>query len=186
MNLLILGIVLFFGMHLSNTIPPLKKLITGLVGAKGYKPVFAIVSLIGLVLMIMGYADKPMLQIPEWVAPTWARHAMMLAMLIAIILQPAAHMPGNIKRFTRHPMLWGIVIWSGMHLWLNGDHASILLFGSFLVYSLWAMLSANMRGAKKQTKKLPIKKDIVVIMAGTTAYILIVMSHKWIAGVALF
>lgn len=186
MNLLILGIALFFGMHLSNTIPALKKLITRFVGEKGYKPVFAIVSLIGLVLMIMGYADKPMLQIPEWVAPAWARHAMMPAMLIAIILLPAAHMPSNIKRITRHPMLWGIVIWSGMHLWLNGDRASILLFGSFLLYSLWAMFSANLRGATKQSKKLPIKKDVVVVMAGSTVYVLIVLSHKWIAGVALF
>lgn len=185
MDVLILGLVVFFSVHVISTVPSLKSAFTKVVGAKGYKPVFALISLVGFVLIIIGYGDKPLLLAPEWVAPSWARHLMMPALLLAIILQPAAHMPTNIKRFTRHPMLWGVSIWAGMHLWLNGDHASILLFGSFLAYSLWAMFSANARGAKKQTKKVPLKKDIAVIMAGTAAFVVIVVCHKWIAGVPL-
>ncbi len=185
MEILILGLVLFFSVHVMSTVPSLKGAFTKVVGAKGYKPAYALLSIVGLVLIIIGYGDKPVLSVPEWVAPSWARHVMMPALLIAIILQPAAHMPTNIKRFTRHPMLWGVVIWAGMHLWLNGDRASILLFGSFLVYSLWAMFSANARGAKKQNKKVPLKKDIAVVMAGTTAFVVIVVCHKWIAGVPL-
>lgn len=185
MELLIIGLVVFFSVHVMSTVPSLKSAFTKIVGVKGYKPAYALLSIAGLVLIITGYGDKPLLSVPEWVAPSWARHLMMPALLVAIILQPAAHMPTNIKRITRHPMLWGVVIWSGMHLWLNGDHASILLFGSFLIYSLWAMFSANMRGAKKQTKRVPFQKDIAVILAGSIVFIVIVLTHKWIAGVPL-
>lgn len=185
MEMLILGLVLFFSVHVISTIPALKRIFISIVGEKGYQPIYALISLIGLVLIVMGYADKPLLSIPEWTAPSWARHAMYLGLWIAIILQPASHMPTNIKRFTRHPMLWGVVIWSSFHLWLNGDQASILLFGSFLVYSVWAMFTANLKGAKKQTKKVPLKNDIMVVIAGTLAFAVIVVAHKWIAGVPL-
>ncbi|WP_396587109.1 NnrU family protein [Bermanella sp. R86510] len=185
MELLIVGLIVFFGMHLVPSIPSLKKSLSSKLGANGYKAVFALVSLFGLVLIVLGYQQKPLLSLPEWTAPHWARHVAMLAVLIAFILLPAAHMKGNIKRFTRHPMLWAIVLWSSTHLWLNGDRASILLFGSFLVYSLFAMMSANARGAKKQSKRYPLKNDIIVVVAGTVVYAVVLFSHKWIAGVPL-
>lgn len=185
MELLAAGLILFFGTHLIPSIPGMKSALTKMVGAKGYRPVFALLSFAGLVLIVLGYQDKPIQVLHEWYAPHWARHLMMLAMLVAFILLPAAHMKTNIKRYTRHPMLWGIAIWSGMHLWLNGDHASILLFGSFLAYSLFAMFTGNMRGAKKQTKKVPLKNDIIVVVAGGVAYIAVAFSHQWIAGVSI-
>lgn len=184
MEILILGLILFFSVHVISTIPATKRIFTSIVGKKGYKPVYALISIIGFVLIVMGYADKP-LSIPEWTAPHWSRHVMYLVLWIAIILQPASHMPTNIKRYTRHPMLWGVALWSAMHLWVNGDKASILLFGSFLAYSLWAMFTANLQGAKKQTKKEPFKKDVMVFAAGTVAFAIIVVCHKWIAGIPL-
>lgn len=78
-----------------------------------------------------------------------------------------------------------MTLWAGMHLWVNSDKASILLFGSFLLYSLWAMFSANMKGAKKQTKRVSTTKDIAVVVAGTIAYAVIIVCHEWIAGVPL-
>jgi len=185
MSILILGLVLFFGIHLAATIPSVKGAIAKRVGEKGYKGVHALISLAGLGLIIWGYAHKPLISIPEWVAPSWAYKSVLPLLWLGVVLQPAAHMKSNIKRVTRHPMLWGIVIWSGVHLWLNGDHASILLFGSFLLYSLWAMFAANQRGAKKQTIKYPFMSDMKVIVAGTVAYGLLVFGHKWFAGVAL-
>ncbi|GAA6135230.1 NnrU family protein [Oceaniserpentilla sp. 4NH20-0058] len=185
MDLLIVGLVLFFSVHIVSTIPPIKRKFSLLVGQKGYKPVYAIISLIGFVLIVMGYADKPILAMPQWSTPSWAVHLMYLILWLAIILQPASHMPTNIKRYTRHPMLWGVVLWSAMHLWVNADRASILLFGSFLAYSLWAMFTANLAGAKKQTKKVPMKHDVLVVVVGTFAYILVLFAHKWIAGVPL-
>lgn len=185
MEWLIAGLTLFFGIHLAATVPSLKGMISRKVGDNGYKGIHALISFAGLGLIIWGYSNKPLLSMPEWVAPGWAYKAVLPLLWFAVVLQPASHMKTNIKRFTRHPMLWGIVIWSGVHLWLNGDHASILLFGSFLLYSLWAMFAANKRGVKKQTTKYPIISDVKVVVAGTIAYGLLVFGHKWFAGVAL-
>ena len=185
MTILMIGLVLFFGVHLAATIPSIKKQVTKRFGDNGYKGIHALVSVIGLGLMIWGYANKPMISLPEWVAPGWAYKAVIPLLWLAVVLQPAAHMKSNIKRFTRHPMLWGIVIWSGVHLWLNGDQASILLFGSFLLYSLWAMYTANRGGTKKQTQKVPLYKDVIVVVAGTVAFVALVHGHKWFAGVSL-
>ena len=185
MEILILGLTLFFSVHVISTIPALKGVVTSYLKGNAYKAVYSIIALIGFVLIVMGYGDKPLLAIPEWQAPNWARHLMFLVLWVAIVLQPAAHMPTNIKRYTRHPMLWGVTLWAAMHLWVNSDQASILLFGSFLIYSVWAMLGGNMRGAKKQTQKVSRSKDVMVLLAGTVAYVVIILCHKWIAGVPL-
>jgi uncharacterized membrane protein len=185
MTILIIGLVLFFGIHLVATIPKVKALITSKVGDKGYKGIHALISFVGLGLIIWGYGNKPLMNMPEWVAPGWVYKAVLPLLWVAVVLQPASHMKTNIKRFTRHPMLWGIVIWSGVHLWLNGDHASILLFGSFFLYSLWAMFAANKRGVKKQTQKVPLYNDVIVVIVGTVAFVALAHGHKWFAGVSL-
>ncbi len=73
-----------------------------------------------------------------------------------------------------------------MHLWLNGELASIILFGSFLIFCLWSMASANIRGAKKQKKQQPKKMDVLVLILGSAVFVGMAFAHKWIAGVALF
>jgi uncharacterized membrane protein len=42
----------------------------------------------------------------------------------------------GVLRITRHPFLWGVVLWSGFHLLANGDLASVIFFGTFLVAAL--------------------------------------------------
>ena len=185
MTILMIGLVLFFGIHLAPTIPGVKRRFTKRVGDKGYQGIHALISAVGLGLIIWGYSEKPLISLPEWVAPGWAYKAVLPLLWLAVTLQPAAFLKTNIKRFTRHPMLWGVVIWSAVHLWLNGDHASILLFGSFLLYSLWAMYAANKRGVKKQTQKVPLYRDVIVVVAGTVVFVALVHGHKWFAGVAL-
>ena len=39
-------------------------------------------------------------------------------------------------RITRHPFLWGVALWALVHLIVNGDLASLILFGSLLVLAL--------------------------------------------------
>jgi len=185
MTLLILGLALFFGVHLLSAISALKTPVVRKLGANGYKGVHALISILGIVFIVLGYRDKPLISVPEWSAGASAFHMALPLLWLAVVLQPASHMKSNIKRFTRHPMLWGVALWAGVHLWLNGDHASILLFGSFLVYSLFAMAMANVKGAQKQTKKFPLKNDIAVVAAGTVAFGLLMFAHQWFAGVKL-
>jgi uncharacterized membrane protein len=183
MTLLITGLIVFIGIHFVPAIPSLKNSIVSSLALKTYKGLFAIIALIGLVLIIVGKMKADFVSV--YTPMNGAKHIAMTLMLIAFILLPAAHMKGNIKRVTRHPMLWGVVCWSTAHLLANGDLASVIMFGSLGLYSLIAMLTANARGVQKQTEKLPFKKDLIVFAAGFTTYVLVLMLHPYLFGYAI-
>jgi uncharacterized membrane protein len=104
-------------------------------------------------------------------------------MPVAIVLLAALLLPTNIKRFTRHPMLWSFTLWSVAHLWSNGDLASILLFGSFGMYAAFSMWSLNRRGSEKSTQVVSAAWDALVIVVGVAATIAVVYLHTYLFGV---
>ena len=108
MNFLILGIVLFFAMHLVPAVPGLRGRLITLLGEVGYKAAYSLVSLAGMVLMVYGFSQAPVE--PVYVPPAWGRDVVFVVMALSFVLLAAGDMKSNVKRFTRHPMLWGIVI----------------------------------------------------------------------------
>jgi uncharacterized membrane protein len=104
-------------------------------------------------------------------------------MLPAFILLVAFLLPTNIKRFTRHSMLWAFTLWASAHLVANGDLASVMLFGTFAGYSLFAMISQNARGAQKSTRKVSLAKDMIVVGIGVALYVVFALSHNWLFGI---
>jgi uncharacterized membrane protein len=50
-------------------------------------------------------------------------------------------------RISRHPFLWGVVIWALGHILVNGDAACLVFFGTFLVLGLVGPVSID---AKRQ------------------------------------
>ncbi len=183
MTLLIIGLVIFIGIHLVPTVVPLRAALIQGLGEKPYRGLFALVSLAGLVLIVIGKARADF--VPVYDPPAWGRLVPAILMLPALILLPAANMPTNIKRFTRHPMLWGVTLWAAGHLLANGDQASLLLFGSLGAYAVFDMISANARGAVKSTTRYPVKKDVMVVVAGLVTYVVLVVAHPWLFGVAV-
>ena len=183
MNLLILGIVIFVGVHLLPSFVALRRAAMDRLGPGAYKGLFSLLSLAGLVLMVIGkhLAGTE----PLWQPPAWGRSAALILLLPALVLLAAAYMPSNIKRYTRHPMLWGVTLWSAGHLLANGDRASLLLFGSLGVYALFDMLSANLRGAVKQVKVYPRVKDGATVAAGLGVYVVLLWLHPYLFGVAV-
>jgi uncharacterized membrane protein len=140
MTLLILGLILFLGTHSVRVLGEgPRSALQGRLGAGGYKGLYSLLSLAGLVLIVMGYgATRENPQI-VWIAPIWTRHVAALLTLVSFVLLAAAYVPGNaIKARLRHPMVLGVKVWALSHLLANGMLADILLFGSFL---LWAVLS---------------------------------------------
>lgn len=182
MGLLILGMVIFMGMHSLPSLVRLRQAAITRLGAGPYNALFSLISLLGLVLIIIGYA-RVGLQ-PLWETPRWGRTIAPLMMAPAFILLAASHLPTNIKRLTRHPMLWGVVLWSVAHLIARGDLAAVVLFAGFGLFSLLAMLSANLRGTILQTTVYPYTKDGVVVVAGGVAYGAFWWLHPYLFGVA--
>lgn len=180
MTVLALGLALFIGIHLLPSIPPLRTSLRTHLGARRYRALFSVLALVGLVLIVIGFGRAEFK--PLWNPPAWGQRAALLLMFPALILFPAANMPSNIKRFTRHPMLWGTTLWALAHLLANGDLASLVLFGSLGAYALFDMVSATLRGAALSKVRQPLSKDLIVIAAGTTVYVALLFLHPFLFG----
>lgn len=140
MLMLILGIVIFVGVHLLPALAPGVRVQLGKsIGNTGWRLVHSVVALIGLYLIASGYADARMQPTFLWHSPAFLSHLTALLMLVAFVFVAAAWIPGNaIKRRVGHPMLIGVKTWAIAHLLVNGTLADLLLFGSFLA---WGVIS---------------------------------------------
>lgn len=181
MKILISGLIIFLGVHLLPTFSSVRTRLIEKYGEKRYKGFYSLVAGFGLIVIIVGMIYRDFVHL--WVPPVWGRHAAIILMLPSVILLSAAKVPTNIKRFIRHPMLWGVTLWACAHLLANGDLASLILFGSFGVYSLFDMWSANRRGAEKSTQVYPISKDLKVVGVGIAVYVALLFAHPYFIGV---
>lgn len=181
MSLLVLGLLIFVGIHLMPTSVSIRHNLIARFGAVGYKAGFSMASFIGLVLLIIGKANAGF--VPLWSPAAWGRHAAMLLMLFSFIFLLAAYLPSNIKRWTAHPMLLGVLLWSAAHLSANGDLASLILFGGIGTFALLDMWSANKRGATPSKAVYPITKDLLVVIIGILAFAAVLLLHPYLFGV---
>jgi len=140
MTLLILGLILFLGVHSARVFGEgPRTALQARLGELGYKGAYSVVALAGLVLVVVGYGAARETPQIVWIAPIWTRHLAALLTLVSFVLLAAAYVPGNaIKARLHHPMVLGVKVWALSHLLANGMLADILLFGGFL---LWAVLS---------------------------------------------
>ena len=182
MLLLVIGMVIFLTVHLIPTFGALRRKLIARNGEAFYKIGYSCAALIGLILIIVGKGRAE--YTPIWDPPRWSYYIIQIAMLTALILLPAAYMPTNLKRFLRHPFLTGIALWALSHLLVNGDPASITLFGGFGAFALFDMWSANRRGAEKSVQKVPIYWDIVLIALGVVLFGAILHLHPYLFGVS--
>jgi uncharacterized membrane protein len=104
---------------------------------------------------------------------------------IAFVLLAGSNGPvGRIKATVRHPMLLGTILWSSGHLLSNGDRASAVLFGSFLVWAILDLISALRRGEPAPVAAKPVA-DVIAVVAGTALYALFVLFlHRVLFGVS--
>ncbi len=183
MTLLITGLTVFFLVHLVPSITRLREHLTKKLGLKSYKLYFSLTAFAGLIMIVLGMVYAPFE--PLWEPAFPYRRFIYYLNLIAFILLVSAQMPSNIKRFVRHPMLSGVIIWSVAHLLVNGDKASMILFGSFLTYGIYANISANLREEHRVNQKYTINHDIAVITAALIVYGIVLFSHEYLFGVAV-
>jgi uncharacterized membrane protein len=106
--------------------------------------------------------------------------------LIAFILLPAGSLPaGHIKRWVKHPMLTGTILWATGHLLANGDLASVLLFGSFLAYGVINRIAVIPRGDPAPAVIAP-RSDVMSVAIGLVAFAIFAALHGWLFGAQPF
>ena len=130
---LILGLILFLGVHTLTTQRKLRAQLIAATGEGVYKIGYTLASFIGLALIIWGFSVyRATGWINVWNPPTALKHITVALMLPAVIMVVASYIRGRIYTTLKHPMLTGIKLWAAAHLLANGDLGSIILFGSFL------------------------------------------------------
>jgi uncharacterized membrane protein len=187
---LVIGLVVFFTIHLLPSNVELRNGLIARFGETGYKAIFAVLSLIGLVLIVIGFGKlqlHPGKNPQLWYPPLWTRHLALALMLPAMIALVAAYVPSRIHTALKHPMLVAIKLWALAHLLANGDLGSLVLFGSFLAFAVYDRISVKRRGALGPlgTKTGPWINDVIVLVVGTGLYVAIILwLHQLVIGVS--
>ena len=190
--ILVLGLIAFLGAHTFVTAREARAVAMKQLGWL-YWPAFAIVSLLGVILIAWGFAVyRATGWIDVWSPPRFMRHITIGLMWFSIILVLAAYLPGHIKAWAKHPMLAAVKIWALAHLLSNGDLGSILLFGSFLAWGVYARIAVKRREAAGEiTNTLAVDRgwnnDAVALVFGTFIYLaLVFVFHPVMIGVPVF
>lgn len=190
--ILILGLAVFLGAHSFVTFRAPRAVAIERLG-KAYWPLFALASAAGIVLIAWGFAQyRQSGWIDLWSPPAFMRHVTIGLMLPSIILVTAAYLPGYIKHAAKHPMLAGVKLWAFAHLLSNGDLGSILLFGSFLAWGVYARIAVKRREGLGEITNIQQagpgwSNDAIAVVVGTFVYFALGYSfHPVIIGVPVF
>lgn len=186
---LILGLAIFLVSHLFVTRRDARAAAIARLGRPIYHGLFGLVSLIGLALIVWGFAEyRAHGWIDVWSPPTFMRHITVGLMLIAVILFTAAFIPGHIKAKAKYPMLAAVKTWALAHLLSNGDLGSILLFATFLAWAVIARISAKRRTDVVIAPAPPgWTNDIIVVLIGIVIYLAVgYVFHPVVIGVPVF
>ena len=181
--LLILGLMLFFALHLLRETGFRQAVIDACPSENAYKGIYSLLALLGLGLIIWGKSIAPFNMV--WQPIYELRYISNVLMIPAFVLVMAGNMPPSyIRQTLRNPMLLGVTFWGLAHLWSNGDMASMLLFGGF---SLWAGFKFVTMGLDpKPTSRSPsLLWDVIAVVLGLILYVVVSLFHGQLFGVGL-
>lgn len=221
---LALAMLGFVGGHFLLSHPPVRSFLIKRLGDKPFQIVYSSLALVFLVWAARAYGEAPRLTL--WQVGSFAHYLALAVMPLAMILLVSGLLSRNptavggerlvasgqvlsgMTTVTRHPFLWGVGLWSLVHLLANGDAASLLLFGGMAVLSFGGMaaidhkrslaLGADWAAFAGQTSRLPFlaalqgrsQVDWQGIgwwrpLLGLVAYALLLQGHGWLFGMVL-
>jgi uncharacterized membrane protein len=149
MTILILGLILFLGIHSVRIVGEgWRATVRARIGEGPWKGIYSLVSLLGFGLIVWGFGLARQQPVLLWHPPVFMRHIAGLLVLIAFVFLAATYVPRNgIKAKLHHPMILGVKIWALAHLVSNGALHDLVLFGSFLVWAVFDFRAARRRDA---------------------------------------
>jgi uncharacterized membrane protein len=186
MSLLIVGLVLFLGVHSVVIVAPtLRARAVQALGEGAWKGLYALVSLVGFVLICYGFGLARHAPVILYSPPTWLRYVALILMLPVFPLLIAAYLPGRIKTAAKHPMLAAVKFWALAHLLTNGMLVDVLLFGGFLAWAVADRISLKRRSTPQVLRTAPPGpwNDAIAVVLGLAIYALLI---GWGAHVRLF
>ena len=189
MTLLILGLILFLGVHSIRIVADdWRSAAIARIGAAPWRLVYSLLSLAGLALLIIGYGQARQAPVLLWMPLTSLRHPAALLMLVSFILIVAGNTPGNaIRAKLRHPMILGVKLWAFTHLLVNHTLADVVLFGSLLVWAVLAFRAARRRDRAAGNPPLPSQtwRTVATVAVGFVLWaVFLIKGHLALIGVS--
>jgi uncharacterized membrane protein len=188
MTLLIAGLALFLGIHsLVIFAPGAREGLVQKLGANGWRAIHSLFSLVGLVLVFVGYGEARQLPVFLYTPPSWTRHVTFTLMLPVFPLILAAYFPGRIRAALKHPMLVAVKLWALAHLLSNGTLADVLLFGGFLAWAVANRISLKRRAPTLKVTAAPRPlNDVIAVVLGLALYaVTLLWLHRVVIGMPL-
>jgi len=180
---LVLGLVLFLGMHSISIIAPAWRDRTAARLGNAWRGLYSLITIAGLIITVWGYGIARQNPVMLYAPPAWTHYVTAVLMLPVFPLFLAAYLPGGLKATLKHPMLLSVMLWALAHLIANGKLANVVLFGAFLAWGVADRISFRWR-TQRPIPMAPSMKlnDGIAIVAGLVVYI--VFEHwlhvRWI------
>ena len=182
MILLALGVLLMSALHLVPAVPALKARVQVTVGERAYGPAFGLAALAALVIVILGWRLSAF--VPVYVPPSWGAHANFLLTFIGFLSLGIFLFRGKLRQVLRFPMGLAVIFWAAGHLLANGDLASLILFGGFLLYAILHIVLAAGQGIRPSSETRQ-GHDLLSLLAGTALYGVMTQLHPVLIGVPI-
>lgn len=191
MTLLVTGLVIFLGSHSVRIFADdWRGARLAAMGEGKWKAIYSVVSIVGFVLIVVGYGQARLDPTVLYMPPVWTRHLAALLTLPAFVLLVAAYVKGTrIKAKVGHPMVAGVKIWAFAHLIANGMLADVVLFGAFLAWAVADYLAARRRDRVAGTVYAvgPWSRDVIAVVIGVVAWVAFALwLHAPLIGVRPF
>jgi len=183
---LIIGVLLWSGLHLMKVLTiSLRESLLQKIGENAYKGIFSLGIIASIVLMVLGWRASPVIVL----YPPLEQTGIISIMLMFVSLQLFARSTfrSNSKRFIRNSQMTGTIIWSFAHLLMNGDVASLILFGGLGIWAALQIILLNRRDGKwNKPASVPMSRELMPTLVGTVMFAVLFYLHGYFSGVALY
>lgn len=180
MVLLILGLALWWASHLVKVMAPERRAAAvARMGEGPWKGVITLASLLAIALMVIGYRNAALADL--WYPPLWLWHVNNLLMALAVFVFAASFFATPIRRWVPNPQLTGVKLWAVAHLLVNGDLASVILFGGLLAWAVVAVIGTKRRdGPRGHVPESSMGGLLAHIAVSVVLYGAIIGVHLWL------
>ena len=183
MACLLLGLVLFLGIHSISIVAPRWRDATAARMGNAWRGLYSLISIAGFILIVWGYGLARRQAAVLYTPPESMRYVTAALMLPVFPLLLAAYIPGRIKAAVGHPMLLAVIFWALAHLLGSGTWANVLLFGGFLVWAVADRISFRWRSARPISTAPPGRwNDLIAVVVGVGLYVVFArwLHVRWI------
>jgi len=186
MAILILGLAVFLGVHSIRIVADdWRTAQRNRYSEHAWKAGYSIVSIVGFILIVVGYGMARQEPVILWAPPVAMRHIAALLTAISFVLISAAYVPRNsFKASLHHPMLLGVKVWAVAHLLANGSLADVILFGSFLVWAIFCFRASRQRDGAAMTQ-YPAGTAMGTIIAVVVGLVIWALFAFWLHGLLI-